>query len=142
MPFPLYSQGEGGDHVCMSPHPTLMIILISTVPHRRPWFYSWVGKTPWRRDRLPTPVSLGFPCGSAGKESACNAGDLGLVPGLGRSPGEGKDYPLQYSDLGKSMDCIIHGVAKSQTRLSKFHFHFPQFLGKKEVEKAALDDRS
>ena len=92
-----------------------MIILISTVPHRRPWFYSWVGKIPWRRDRLPTPVSLGFPGGSAGKESTCNAGDLGLVPGLGRSPGEGKGYPLQYSDLGKSMDCIIHGVAKSQT---------------------------
>ena len=99
MPFPLYSQGEGGDHVCMSPHPTLMIILISTVPHRRPWFYSWVGKTPWRRDRLPTPVSLGFPCGSAGKESACNAGDLGLVPGLGRSPGGGHGNPLHYSCL-------------------------------------------
>ena len=51
----------------------------------------------WRRDRLPTPVFLGFPCGAAGKESTCNAGDLGLIPGLGRSPGEGKGYPLQYS---------------------------------------------
>ena len=73
---------------------------------------SWVGKVPWRRDRLPTPVFLGFPCGSAGKESACNAGDLGLIPGLGRSPGEGKDYRLQYSGLENSMDCIVHGVAK------------------------------
>ena len=70
----------------------------------------------------------GFPCGSAGKESACNAGDLGLIPGLGRSPGEGKGYPLQYSGLENSMDCIVHGVAKSQTRLSDFHFHFPVFL--------------
>ena len=49
-----------------------------------------VGKIPWRRDRLPTPVFLGFPYGSAGKKSACNVGDLGLIPGLGRSPGEGK----------------------------------------------------
>ena len=58
---------------------------------------------------------LGFPCGSAGKESACNAGDLGSIPGLGRSPGEGKGYPLQYSGLENSMDYIVHGVAKSWT---------------------------
>ena len=56
---------------------------------------------------------MGFPCGSAGKESACNAGDLGLVPWLGRSPGEMIGYPLQYSGLENSMDCIVHGVAKS-----------------------------
>ena len=67
-------------------------------------------------------VFLGFPCGSAGKESACNAGDLGSIPGLGRSPGEGKGYPLQYSGLENSMDCIVHGVMKSSTRLSDFHF--------------------
>ena len=48
----------------------------------------------------------GFPCGSAGRESSCNAGDLGSIPGLGRSPGEGKGYPLQYSGLENSMDCI------------------------------------
>ena len=65
--------------------------------------------------RLPTPVFLGFPYGSAGKESACNAGDLDLIPGLGRSPGEGKGYPLQYSGLENSMDRIVHGFAKSQT---------------------------
>ena len=58
-------------------------------------------------------VYMGFPCGSAGKESACNVGDLGLIPGLERSPGEGKAYPLQYSGLENSMDCIVHGVAKS-----------------------------
>ena len=57
----------------------------------------------------------GFPCGSAGKESTRSVGDLGLIPGLARSPGEGKGYPLQYSGLEKSMDCIVHGVAKSQT---------------------------
>ena len=63
-----------------------------------------------------------FSCDSAGKESACNAGDLGSIPGLGRSPGEGNSYPLQYSGLENSMDCIVHGVAKSRTLLSDFHF--------------------
>ena len=66
---------------------------------------------------------LGFPCGSAGKES-CNVGDLGSIPGLGRSSGEGKGYPLQYSGLENSMDFIVHGVAKSQTQLSDFYFHY------------------
>ena len=64
---------------------------------------------------------MGFPCGSAGKESACNAGDLGLIPGLGRSPGEGNGYPLRYSGLENLMDCTVHGVAKSRTKLSDFH---------------------
>ena len=67
---------------------------------------------------------IGFPGGSAGKESACNAGDLGLIPGLGRSPGEGSGYPFQYSGLENSIYCIDHGVAKSWTRLSDLHFHF------------------
>ena len=65
---------------------------------------------------------LGFLGSSDGKETACSVGDLGSIPGLGRSPGEGKGYPLQYSGLENSMDCIVHGVAK--TRLSDFHFHF------------------
>ena len=69
--------------------------------------------TPW--------VMKGFPCGSAGKESVCNVGDLGSIPGLGRSPGEGKGYSLQYSGLENSMDCIIHGATKSRTQLS-LHF--------------------
>ena len=64
----------------------------------------------------------GFPGGSAGKGYACNVGDLGLIPGLGRSPGEGKGYPLQHSGLENSTDCIVHGVAKSRTRLSNFTF--------------------
>ena len=56
-----------------------------------------------------------FPGGSAGKESACSVGDLGSIPGLGRSPGEGKGYPIQYSGLENPMDCIDHGVAESDT---------------------------
>ena len=66
-------------------------------------FDSWVWKI-WRRDRLPTAVFLVFPCDSAGKESACNAGELNLILGLGRSPGKGKSYPLQYSCLENSID--------------------------------------
>ena len=58
---------------------------------------------------------MGFPGGSDGKESACNAGDLGSIPGLERSPGKGKGYPLQYSGVENSKDCIVHGVAKNQT---------------------------
>ena len=77
-----------------------------------------------RRNSLPTPVFLGFCCGSACKESACNAGDLGSICGLGRSQGEGNGYPVQYSGQENSMDFVVHGVTKSQTRLSDFHFHF------------------
>ena len=76
-----------------------------------PLQYSW--GIFWGRDRLPTPAFLGFLGGSADKESACNAGDLDLIPGLGRSPGEGKGYPLQYSGLENSMDYTVQGVAKS-----------------------------
>ena len=66
---------------------------------------------------------MGFPRGSSsGKESACNAGDLGSIPGLGRSPGEGKGHPLQYSGLENSMDSIVHGVTKSWTQLNDFQF--------------------
>ena len=67
---------------------------------------------------------MNFSCGSAGKESTCNAGDLGLIPKLGRSPGEGKGYPLQYSGLENSMDCIAQGVTQSQTGLNDFQFHY------------------
>ena len=81
---------------------------------QRPQFDSWVGEICWSRNKLPIPVFLGFPCGSAGKESTCNAGDLGSIPGLGISPGEGNRYPSQYSGLENS---------KSQIRPSNFHFH-------------------
>ena len=67
---------------------------------------------------------MDFPGGSAGKESTCNVGDLGLMPGLGRSPEDGKGYPLQYPGPENSMNCIVHGVAKSRTRLTDFHFTF------------------
>ena len=60
-------------------------------------------------------MGQGFPCGSAGKESPCNAEDLGSIPGLEKSPGEGKGYALQYSGLENFMDCIVHRVAKSWT---------------------------
>ena len=64
---------------------------------RRPQFDSWAGKIRWRRARVPTPVFLGFPCGSAGKEFTCNEGDPGTIPGWARSAGEGISYPFQYS---------------------------------------------
>ena len=94
-----------------------------------------VGKIHWGRDRLPTPVFLGFLCGSACKESACNAGDLGLTPGLGRSPGEGKGYSLQYSGLENSMDYSLWGYKEPDPTerlsfvLSGLILQRPSFLG-------------
>ena len=82
---------------------------------------------------------MSFPGGSAGKEFAYNAGDLGSIPGLGRFPGEGNSYPLQYYGLENSMDCIAHGVAKSQTRLSNFHLGFPHSSVGKESASNARD---
>ena len=67
---------------------------------------------------------MGFPCGSVGEESTCNVGDLGSILRLGRSAGEGNSYPVQCSGLENSMDCIVHGITKSQTLLSHSHFHF------------------
>ena len=80
---------------------------------------SWNFRTQGQRD---LKILMGFPDSSVGKESACNVGNLGSIPGLGRSSGEGKGYPLQYSGLEDSVNCIDHGVAKSRTRLSDFHF--------------------
>ena len=94
----------------------------------RSWFNSWVSKIPWRRDRLPTPVFLGFPDISDSKGSACNAGDLGPILGLGRSPKEGKGCPLQYSGLEISMDHVVHVVAKSRPWLNDFHFRIFLFF--------------
>ena len=67
-------------------------------------------------------IGFGLPDNSAGKESTCSAGNLGLIPGLGKYPGEWKGYPLQYSRLENSVDYIVRRVAKSQTQLSDFHF--------------------
>ena len=90
---------------------------------RSPWFNSCVGKIPWRRAWQPTPVFLGFPGGSGGKESTYNAGDLGLIPRLGRAPGGGHGSPLQHSCLenphgNRSQGAAVHGVSKSWTWLS------------------------
>ena len=84
-------------------------------------FLGW--EDPLEKGRLHNPVFMGFLCGSAGKESACNAGDLCSISGFGRALGEGKGYPLQYSGLENSLDCIVHGVAKSWTQLRDFNFH-------------------
>ena len=72
---------------------------------------------------------MGFPGSSEVEASACNAGDLGLIPGSGRSPGEGNSYPLQYSGLENSMDCTVYGVPKSRTRLNDFHTHLKAIKG-------------
>ena len=74
-------------------------------------------------------IFVGFPFGSAGKACTCNGGDLGSIPGLRRSPGEGNSYPLQYSGLENSMDYIVHGVAESRTQLKNFCFHFMVLWG-------------
>ena len=78
---------------------------------------------------------MGFPSGSDGKDSACNAGDPNSIPGLGGSPVEGNGNPLQYSCLENSMDrgdwwAMVHGIAKSQTRLSDQHILYSRVWGK------------
>ena len=85
-----------------------------------PWVEGAV--CPWENTGRKSGFTATFPDSSVGKESICNAGDLRSIPGLGRSPGEGKGYSLQYSGLENSMDYIVHGVAKRRTRLSNFHF--------------------
>ena len=77
---------------------SLVVQLVKNPPAMwETWVQPLVEKIPWRRERLPTAVFLGFPCGSTGKESACNAGDAGLIPEFGKSAGKGIGYPLQYS---------------------------------------------
>ena len=90
------SPGEGIGYPLQYSWASLVAQLVKNLPAMgETWVRSFVGKIPWRRERLPTPVLLVFRCGSADKESACNVGDLDLIAGLGRSPGEGKGYPLQ-----------------------------------------------
>ena len=109
---------------------SLIAQLVKNLPaSRRPWFDSWVGKILWRKDRLPTSVFLGLPCGSAGKKSAFNVGDLCSIPGLGRYPGEEKGYPLQYSGLENSMGYIVHGVTNSWTCWATFTSLYKKQLG-------------
>ena len=85
-------------------------------------FLGW--EDPLKQGKLPIPVFLGFPCGSDGKETAHDVGDLGLMPELGGSPGKGKGYPLQYSGLENSgLGC------KESDQLSNLHFHFQIHMG-------------
>ena len=101
---------ELGKRLCISiaTEASLIAQLVKNPPAMQETLVRFLGwEDPWRRDKLPTPVFLDFLGGSAGKESTCNAADRGLIPGLGRSPGEGKGYPLQHSDLENSRTCQI-----------------------------------
>ena len=113
----IYKSGhqKDGSRIDFSYHDSLIAQLVKNLPAMQETLVRFLGqKIPWRRDRLPTPVFLDFPCDSAGKESPCNVGELGSIPGLGESPEEGKGYPLQYSGLENSRDCMVHEVAKSR----------------------------
>ena len=112
----------------MSPSPIAQLRV--RLQCRRPWFDFWVRKIRWRRDRLPTPVFLGFSCGSADKESTCNTGDLGLTPGLGRSPGEGIGYPLQYSWASLVVQLVDNLPAMQETWVQSLGWEDPLEKGK------------
>ena len=98
---------------------------------RETWVRSLGWKIPRRgRDRLPTLVFLGFLCGSAGKESACNMGDLGSIPGLGRSPGEGIGYPLQYSWASLVAQLVKNPPAMQETWVRSLGWEDPLEKGR------------
>ena len=104
------------NHNKLLPHDSLIAQLVKNLPATQETLVRFLG---WEdlleKDRLPTPFFMGFPGRSVVKESTYNVGDLGSIPGLGRSPGEGKGYPLQNSGLENSTDSIIHAVAESDT---------------------------
>ena len=105
---------------------------------------TWRGwRKRFRQQNSSTLLLIWKAIGSAGKESAYNAGDLGLIPGLGRSPREGKGYPLQYSGLENSMDCIVHGVAESDMTewLSSFQRYCQEFVRTSSVHRRLWMDR-
>ena len=104
---------------------SLIAQLVKNLPAMQETLVRFLGwEDPLEKGQATHPIFLGFPCGTAGKEFACNMGDPGSIPGLGRSPGEGKGYPLRYSGLENSMDYIVHWVTKSRTQLGDFHFQF------------------
>ena len=105
--------------------------LVKTLPAmQETGFNSWVGKIHWRRDRLCTPVFSGFPCGSAGEESACNAGDLGLILGFRRSAGEGIGYPLQYPWASLVAQLVKNLPAMKETWVRSLGWEDPLEKGK------------
>ena len=107
------SPGEGIGYPIQYSWASLMAQLVKNLPAmRETWVQSLGGKIPWRRDRLPTSVFMSFLGGSYGEESACNVGDLGLIPELGRSPGGGNGKPLKYSCLGNPMDNLSMGLQR------------------------------
>ena len=110
--------------ILLAPRPSPVAQVKNLPPMQETLVWFLAQKDPLEKGLATHSTILGLPCGSAGKESACNAGDLGSIPELGRYPGERKGYPLQYSGLENSMDCIVYGVAKSRTQLSDFHFKF------------------
>ena len=95
---------------------SLIAQLVKNLPAIQETLVRFLGREdPLEEGQVTHSSILGLPFGSAGKESTCNVGDLGLIPGWGRPPGEGKDYPLQYFGLENSMNCILHGIPKSRT---------------------------
>ena len=128
--YPLDHQGSPDDRVLTEEDLSLLRTLQILLEHV--WGRGWV-VNPQKSQGQASICSfwesfgqVSFPCGSAGKEYPCSTGDLGSILGLGRSPGRGKGYPLQHSSLENSMDFIVHGVAKSRTQMSYFHFYFGQ----------------
>ena len=132
--LPPGNPGRGITQLSLSHHAGRKIIHVCRVyTIFLPWWHrlSWVTPMPLlgRKMMCMCASCMGLPDGSDIKESACDSGDWGSIPGSGRSPGEGNGNPLQYSCLGNSMDrgawrVTVHGVARSWTRLSNLHFHF------------------
>ena len=107
------------------------VLYVSSSAEANDWIHEVLGCGQHSLCCHPLPL-MGFPGGSDDKESACNAGDMGLIPGLGRFPGEGNGYPLQYPCLENPMDrgtwwAIVHGIAKSQTWLKRLTLILPCF---------------
>ena len=110
----------------MSDESSLIAQLIKNLPARQETPARFLGQEDhWRRDRLPTPIFLGFPCGSAGQESACNAGEPGSIPGLGRSPRERIGYPFQYSWASLVDQLVKNPPAMQETWVLSLGWEFP-----------------
>ena len=108
------------------PHPISLLLPvfdIYIIIFKLSLFFNCLGNPNVLKSLVLIPHTLGFPGSSAGKEFACSVGDLGFIPGLGRSPGEGKGYPLQYSGLENSMDCTVNGGHKESDTTEQLSLH-------------------